>query len=158
MFKECDGLALASHAFQCQTFDIWLAIAICRLAIFDGSFELVDRVKIEDVGYGRVIGGVVIHFKPSALIMWSTENGKVSVTQFKKRESTGIDQMQGLSILANSGKPKLTVGTFVILQVFDSHVSWIQVDVQLIVYSLARISDTHAKVRAIVIKFVFTIF
>ena len=97
---------------------------MCRLAIFDGSFEFVYHVKIEDVGYGRVIGVIMIHFKPSALIRWSTENRKVSVTQFKKRESIGVDQTQGLSILANFRKPKLTVSTSLILQVFDGRVTW----------------------------------
>ena len=46
------------------------------------------------------------------------ENSQVSVTQFQKRESTDIYQLQGLVILANFVYPKLTVGAVVVLEVF----------------------------------------
>ena len=66
--------------------------------------------------------------------------------------------MQGLRILANLGKPKMTVGTIVILQVFDSRIPRIQVDATLVVDSLARIFDTHTKIRDVVVRFIFAIF
>ena len=71
--------------------------------------------------------------------------------QLEKREGIGFDQAQGLIILANFGKPKLTVGAVVILQVFHSRTGRIHVDVPLVVDSLTRVFDLHSKLRYIVI-------
>ena len=49
-------------------------------------------MQVKNVGDGGVVGCVVLHFKPSALVWWSAENSQVSVTQFKIRESTDIYQ------------------------------------------------------------------
>ena len=101
----------------------------------------------------------MLHFKPSALIRWRADNSQVALNQFKKGESTGFHQTQGLSILANVWKPKMTVGSLVILEVFFSRVAWSQVDVQqLVVCSLTRIFDTHSKVGDVVVILIFTIF
>jgi hypothetical protein len=61
----------------------------------------------------------MLHFEPGALIWGRAENSEVPVTQYQIGESTGLRQQQGLVILANVGEPKLTVGAFVILEVFD---------------------------------------
>ena len=80
-------------------------------------------MQVENVCDGGIVGCIVLHFKPSALVWWSAENSQVSVTQFQIRESTDIDQLQGLFILANVGQPKWTVGASVIFEVFDSRMS-----------------------------------
>jgi len=113
---------------------------------------------MENVGDGGVVGCVVLHFKPCALVSWSAENSQVSVTQFQKRESTGIYQSQGLTILASAGKPKLTVGTLVILKVFNGLKLRLRIYIHLVIYSLTWIFDVHAKVRDVVIPIIFTIF
>ena len=102
------------------------------------------EVKNDDLW--RIIRGVMFHFKPSALIRWSADNSKVPVGQFEERVSTRFDQTQGLRILANFRNPKETVGSFMIFEVFYSRTGWIQVNIQFIVYCLAWIFDTHAKV------------
>jgi len=61
----------------------------------------------------------MLHFEPGALIRGRAENSEVPVTQSQIGESAGFRQQQGLVILANVGKPKLTVGAIVILEVFD---------------------------------------
>ena len=43
----------------------------------------------------------------------------------------------------------MTVGTIVILEIFDSCVGWTQVNIQLVVDGLTRIFDIHAKVRGV---------
>jgi len=63
-------------------------------------------MQVENIGHVGVIGCLVLHLKPSALIWWSAENSQVSMTQCQKRESTDIHQSQGLFILANFGQPK----------------------------------------------------
>ena len=68
---------------------------------FDGSFEFIDHVEIKNVCCGGAIGGHVLYFKPDALIRWGAEDSQLSLEQFKKRESAGFDQTQGLIILAN---------------------------------------------------------
>ena len=50
----------------------------------------------------------------------------------------------------------MTVGAFVILEVFDGRVAWSHIYAQLVVDSLAGIFDTHTKVSGIVVN--FTIF
>jgi len=82
-------------------------------------------MQVENIGDGGVVGCVVLHFKPSALVWWSAENSKVAVTEFQKRESTDIRQSQGLRILTDVSKPEVTVGTAVIFQVFHSRMTWI---------------------------------
>ena len=98
------------------------------------------------------------HFKLRALGDWSAANSQVSVKQFKKSERTGIGQSQGLRILANFAQPKFAVGTVVIFQVFDSRIGRSKVDTQFVVFSLARIFNTHAKVRYMVVIIILTIF
>ena len=115
-------------------------------------------MQVENFCDGGVIGCVVLNFKPSALVWWSAENSQVSVTQFQKIKSTDIDQSQGLFILANIGKPKLTVGTSVIFEVFNGLVLWVRVNIHHVVYSLTRIFNVHAKVRNIVVQLIFTVF
>jgi len=99
----------------------------------------------------------MLHFKPRALIRRSTENSQVSVVQFEIWESTDFRQSEGLIILANFGQPKLTVGAIVILEVFEGPIGWIQVNIQLVIKSLARILDLHAKVRYVVVYIICTI-
>jgi len=72
------------------------------------------------------------------------------MAQFKKRKSTGLDQTQGLFILASFVEPKLTVGAWMVFQVFDCRVAWSQVDFPLVVDSLARIFDSQPKVFDVV--------
>ena len=81
-----------------------------RCTLIDGGFELVNHVEVKLVGDGRVIGSTMFDLNWSALIRWSAQNSQVSLTQFEERERTGVNQTQGLSILANFGKPKVTVG------------------------------------------------
>ena len=115
LFKKDNGLGLASCTFQGQIFNIRLAITLRRRTLFDDSFELADHVKVKNVCYGRGIRCTMLYFKLNALLLWSTQNSQVPLKQFKKRKSTGFNQMQGLSILTNFRKPKLTVGTIMIL-------------------------------------------
>jgi len=63
------------------------------------------------------------------------------VTQFQIRESTDINQSQGLVILAEVRQPKIAVGALVILEVFDGLVGRIQVNIKLVIESLTRILD-----------------
>jgi hypothetical protein len=109
---------LASCAFQGQTFNVRLAIAVRRQTLFDGPFELVNHVQVNLIGHRGVIGGNVLDFKARALIRRSAYDGKLSVKQFQERVSTDIHQLQGLFILANCPQPKFTVSAFVMLQVF----------------------------------------
>jgi len=51
----------------------------------------------------------------------------------------------------------LTVGTDVILKVFDGLICRIEVNIQLVIESLARIFDVKAKVRDVVIPEIGTI-
>ena len=97
--------------------------------MFDGSFEFIDHVEIKDVCCGGAIGSHVLYSKPYALIRWGAEDSQLSLEQFKKRESAGFDQTQGLIILANFPQPKLTIGALVIPEVFDCRVARSQVDV-----------------------------
>ena len=93
-----------------------------------------------------VFRGFVLYFKPSALVWRSVENSQVSLAKLEKRESTDVVQMQGLWILANLAQPKLAVGAFVILEVSGGRVAGSQVDITVVVDSLARIFDIQAKV------------
>jgi len=77
------------------------------------------------------------------------------VTQSQKRESTRLHQSQGLIILANFRQPKLAVGTLVKLHIFDSCMCRVHVNILLVVNSLARILDIHAKIRNIIICDIF---
>ena len=89
---------------------------------FERSFEFacyVKNVQVKYVGDGGVIGRIMLHFEPGALVEWRAEYSQVSLAQLQKGESTDVHQMQGLVILANVGEPKLTVGAVVILEVFD---------------------------------------
>jgi len=52
----------------------------------------------------------MLHLHTGASIRRSAVNNQVSMAQFKKRKSTGLDQTQGLFILASFVEPKLTVG------------------------------------------------
>ena len=78
--KEGDGLAYASCTCQGQVFDIGLAISMMGRALFERSFKLVYSMQMENVGDGGVVGCVMLHFKPSALVWWSAENSQVSMT------------------------------------------------------------------------------
>jgi len=156
--KEGDCLAKAGCTGQGKVFDIRLAIAVMGRALFEGSFKPVYRMQVENVGDRGVIGCIVLHFKPSALVWWSAENSQVSVAKFQKRESTDIHQSQGLFILANFGQPKCTVGASVILQVFNGLMLQVQENIQLVIYSLTRIIDIHAKVRGVVVLSIFAVF
>jgi hypothetical protein len=49
-------------------------------ALFERSFDLAFSVQVENVGDGGVVGCVVQHFKPGALVWWSAKNSQVSVT------------------------------------------------------------------------------
>ena len=88
-------------------------------AVFERSFEFACYVQVKYVGDGGVIGRIMLHFEPGALIRGRAENSEVPVTQYQIWESAGFRQQQGLVILANVGEPKLTVGAVVILEVFD---------------------------------------
>ena len=110
------------------------------------------------VSNGRVIGCIMLHFKLGALIWWGSEDSQVSLTQSQKRESTRLHQPQGLLIIANFWNPKVTVGTIVILHVFDSLISRAHVNMLVVVYSLARIVYIKPKVGDIVIIRISTIF
>jgi uncharacterized Tic20 family protein len=112
----------------------------------------------KNVSDGGVIGSIMLYCKPGTLIWWGTENSQVSMTQSQKRESTRFHQSQGLMILANFGKPKLTIGTIVILHVFDSRISRAHVNILVVVYSLTRIVYIQPKVGYIVICSICTIF
>ena len=149
--KYDDGLPLTSNTFQSQIFNIRLTTTERRQTLFDGGFELANHVEVKNVGYDRIIRGTMLHFKPSTLIWRSAENSQVSLKQFKKRQSTDFDQTQGFIILTNIGEPKLTVGTIMILQVFHSRMTRHQVDIQLVIESLTRILNKHAKVNDIVL-------
>ena len=103
---------------------------------------LVYSVQVKNVGDERVIGCPVLYFKPSALIRRSAENSKVSVSQFEKRESADIHQLQGPSILAYRCEPKLAVSPIVIFEVFDGRTCRVEVNILgFVVYSLARVFD-----------------
>jgi len=115
-------------------------------------------MQVEDVGDGGVIWCVMLHFKPSALVWRSAENSEFSVAQFQERKSTDVDQIQGLFILANVGKPKLTIGALVIPDVFDGLILWIHVEFQFVVESLTRVFDIHTKVRDIIIFIILSTF
>ena len=128
-----------------------------RQALFECTFEIANHMQVKNVFDGGVIGCIMLHFKPSALIRWRAENRQVSMEKFQKWGSTAFHQLQGFSILANFGNPILTVGTDVILQVFDSLSGRIKVNIQLVVNSLARIFDTQSKIRDIVMCSICTI-
>ena len=114
-------------------------------------------MQVEDVGDGRVVRCIVLHFEPGTLIRRSTEYSQVPLHQLQIGESTGNRQSQGLIILANFGEPKLTVSTIVILEVFDSPIGRIKVNIQLVIKSLTRILNKQAKVRDIVVPIICTI-
>jgi hypothetical protein len=99
----------------------------------------------------------MLDFEPGALIRGRAENSQVPMTQSQIGKSTRFRQKQGLFILANFGEPKLTVGTLVILEIFDGPIGRIYVNVQLVIESMARIFDVKAKVRDIVLYIIFTI-
>jgi len=109
-------------------------------------------VEVKYVSDGGIIWCIMLDFKPGALIRGSAENSQVPMTQFQVGESTRFRQKQGLVILANVGEPKLTVGSIMILEVFDSPIGRIYVNVQLVIESLARIFDVKTKVRDIVVN------
>jgi len=113
---------------------------------------------VKHVSDRGVIGCIVLDFEPGALIRGRAENSEIPVLQFQKRESTDIQESQGLFILAKVGQPKLTVGTIVILKVFKGLMLSIRVYIHLVIYSLARIFDVHAKVRDVVIQIILTVF
>jgi len=115
-------------------------------------------MQVEDVGDGRVVGCIMSYFKSSTLIWRSAEYSQVSLTQFQIRESTGINQLQRLFILANVGQPKVTISAIVKLEVFGSRIPRIQVNSHFVIENLARIIDVQAKVRYVVIVYVLTIF
>ena len=125
------------------------------LALFERSFELVYGMQVENVGDGRVVGCVMLHFKPGALVWWSAENSQVPVTQFQIRESTDIHQLKGLFILAYFGKPKCTIGAIVIFEVFNGLILRLRVYILLVIYSLTWVFDVHAKVRDVLILMIF---
>ena len=116
--EKGDGLAAASCACQGQIFDVRLAIPVVGRAVFERSFEFACYVQVKYVGDSGVIGRIMLHFEPGALIRGRAENSEVPVTQSQIGESAGFRQQQGLVILANVGEPKLTVGALVILEVF----------------------------------------
>jgi hypothetical protein len=78
-----------------------LAITVVGRAGFERSFEFACYVQVKYVGDGGVIGRIMLHFEPGALIWGRAENSQVSVTQYQIGESTGFRQQQGLVILAN---------------------------------------------------------
>ena len=108
----------ASCACQGQILDVRLAIFAVGRAGFKRSFEFACYVQVKYVGDDGVIGCIMLHFEPGALIRGRAENSEVPVTQYQIGESAGFRQQQGLVILANFGEPKLTVGAVVILEVF----------------------------------------
>ena len=129
------------------------------LALFERSFELVFSMQVENVGDDGIVGCVVLNFKPSALVWWSAENSKVSVTQFEKRESADIHQLQGPSILAYRCEPKLAVSPIVIFEVFDGRMCRVEANILGgVVYSLARVFDSQTKVRDVVLVFILIVF
>jgi len=156
--KQGDGLAKAGCTGQGQVFDIRLAIPEMGRTLFERSFKPIYRMQVENVGDGGVVGCIVLQFKPSALVWWSAENSQVSVAKFQKRKSTDIYQSQGLFILANFGQPKCTVGASVILQVFNGLMLQVQENIMLVIYSLTRIINIHAKVRDVVLRIIYTVF
>jgi len=125
------------------------------LALFERRFELVYGMQVENVGDGRVVGCVMLHLKPGALVWWSAENSQVPVTQFQIRESTDIQQLKGLLILAYFGQPKCTIGAIVIFEVFNGLILRLRVYILLVIYSLTRVFDVHAKVRDVLIMNIF---
>ena len=100
----------------------------------------------------------MIQFKPGALVWWSADNCKISLFQFQKRERSRLIKMQGLLILANFGEPKFTILTYVKPEVFNGPIVRIEVNIQMVIESLARIFDTHTKVRDIVLSSILAIF
>ena len=52
----------------------------------------------------------------------------------------------------------MTVGAIVVPEVFGSRIPRIKVNVERVVYNLARISYTHAKVRDVIILSIFITF
>jgi len=60
-------------------------------ALFEGGLSFAYGVQVENVGDGEVVGCVVLHFEPSALVWWSAEDSQVSITQLKIGESTDIN-------------------------------------------------------------------
>ena len=117
-----DGLVATSCACQGQIFDVWLAIRVVGRTGFECSFEFACYVQVKYVSDGGVIGRIMLHFEPGALIGGRAENSEVPVTQYQIGESAGFRKQQGLVILADFGEPKLTVGAVVILEVFDGHI------------------------------------
>jgi hypothetical protein len=107
-------------------------------------------MQVENVCDRGFVGRVVLHFKPGALVWWSAEDSQVSVTQSQKGERTGFQQPQGLVILTNFGQPKLTIRAIVIPEVFDGSLLWIQVNIQVVIESLARVFNIHAQVGDVV--------
>ena len=80
------------------------------------------------------------------------------MTQFKIWKSTWLRQSQGLIIFANVREPKVTIGAIMILEVFDGPpFIRIQVNIKLVIKSLARILDNQTKVRDVVILGISTI-
>ena len=112
-------------------------------------------MQVENVGDGGVVGRVVLHFKPGALVWWSAEDSQVSVSQSQKGERTGLQQPQSLVILTNFGQQKLTIGAIVIPEVFDGSLRWIQVNIQVVIESLARVFNIHTQVGGVVRKIIF---
>ena len=86
---------------------------------FERSFKFACYVQVKNVGDGGVIGRIMLHFEPGALIRGRVEDCQVPVTQSQIGESARLRQQQGLVILANVDEPKLTVSAVVILEVFD---------------------------------------
>ena len=112
-------------------------------------------MQMKNVGDGGVVGCVVLHFKSSALVWWSAEDSQISLTQSQKGERTGFQQTQGLVILTNFGQPKLTIRAIVIPEVFDGSLRWIQVNIQVVIESLARVFNIHTQVGGVVRKIIF---
>ena len=92
---------------------------------FERSFEFACDVQVKYVGDGGIIGCIMLHFKSSTLIRRNAENSQVSVTQFQERVGAGFDQTQCFGILANAGKPKVTVSTILIFEVFYRRMRWV---------------------------------
>ena len=115
-------------------------------ARLERSFGTAEYVQVKNVGDSGAVRCIVLHFEPGALVEWSAENSQASLAQLQKGESTDVHQMQGLGILANCAQPKRTVGAFVIPEVSGGRVDGSQGNLTLVVNSLTRIFDKHAKV------------
>ena len=79
LLENSYGFGFAGNAFERKLFDIWIAAALLRGALFSNSTGLGKHLDVKFVGEDGVVRGLVLYFESSAQIRRSVKKSQLSV-------------------------------------------------------------------------------